>query len=197
MKKFIGILAAAAMAFVGCKPAVPSEYSGFVVKAENDTLVVRALTSDSTQKFAIAKADLANANQMLEGSPVIVDYTGKVKPVIEAVKVSCDPTYAKVIGSWTHIATGMPDSLKEGVQLMLNGEAKSINMNTLICSKWELAGPNDKIILHIRSIGNGIQFDTTQNATITEVDGRLVLSLDGTEESYTKEAAAPEINTAF
>ena len=191
MKKFLTVLAGAVIACVSCKNTTPGEYTGWVVKSSNDTLVVKALLSDSTQTFIITKADLNDANGMIEGSPVVVDYVGKVKPVIEATKVACDPTYAKAIGSWTHVAAGMPDSLKEGVEIMVGGTAKSINMATLEYSKWELAGPADKLILHVKSIGNGVQFDTTENATISEVNGQLILAIDGTEVSYTKEAAAP------
>ncbi|MCI1719670.1 MAG: lipocalin family protein [Bacteroidales bacterium] len=191
MRKFLTVLAVAVVACVACKNTTPGEYTGWVVKSGNDTLVVKALLSDSTQTFLIAKADLNDANGMIEGSPVVVDYVGKVKPVIEATKVACDPTYAKAIGSWTHVAAGMPDSLKEGVELMVGGEAKSINMATLVYSKWELAGPANKVILHVKSIGNGVQFDTTENATISEVNGQLTLALDGTEVTYTKEAPAP------
>lgn len=191
MKKFFTVMAVTVLACVACKNTTPGEYTGWVVKASNDTLVVKALLSDSTQTFIITKADLSDANGMMEGSPVVVDYVGKLKPAIAATKIACDPTYAKAVGSWTHVAAGMPDSLKEGVELMLGGEAKSINMATLVYSKWELAGPADKIILHIKSIGNGVQFDTTENATISEVNGQLTLAIDGTEVTYTKEGAAP------
>ena len=72
----------AALAFAGltaCADNSPKTFSGFITDASMNTVTVRALTDESTCTFATTDADKSDANGLLLGAPVTVDYTGKLK----------------------------------------------------------------------------------------------------------------------
>lgn len=123
----------AALAFAGltaCADNSPKTFSGFITDASMNTVTVRALTDESTCTFATTAADKSDANGLLLGAPVTVDYTGKLKDGAAATKIATDPTYAEAVGKWT-----MPDPIAPegvmGVEIMVEGAARSINMATL------------------------------------------------------------------
>ena len=124
----------AALAFAGltaCADNSPKTFSGFITDASMNTVTVRALTDESTCTFATTAADKSDANGLLLGAPVTVDYTGKLKDGAAATKIATDPTYAEAVGKWT-----MPDPIAPegvmGVEIMVEGAARSINMATLV-----------------------------------------------------------------
>ena len=138
----------AALAFAGltaCADNSPKTFSGFITDASMNTVTVRALTDESTCTFATTDADKSDANSLLLGAPVTVDYTGKLKDGTAATKIATDPTYAEAVGKWT-----MPDPIAPegvmGVEIMVEGAARSINMATLVYTSWELQGEADKIL---------------------------------------------------
>ena len=154
----------AALAFAGltaCADNSPRTFSGFITDASMNTVTVRALTDESTCTFATTAADKSDANGLLLGAPVTVDYTGKLKDGAAATKIATDPTYAEAVGKWT-----MPDPIAPegvmGVEIMVEGAARSINMATLVYTSWELQGEADKILLKGQSLGNGQTIDFTQ-----------------------------------
>ena len=72
----------AALAFAGltaCADNSPKTFSGFITDASMNTVTVRALTDESTCTFATTAADKSDANGLLLGAPVTVDYTGKLE----------------------------------------------------------------------------------------------------------------------
>lgn len=147
----------AALTFAGltaCADNSPKTFSGFITDASMNTVTVRALTDESTCTFATTDADKSDANGLLLGAPVTVDYTGKLKDGTAATKIATDPTYAEAVGKWT-----MPDPIAPegvmGVEIMVEGAARSINMATLVYTSWELQGEADKILLKGQSLGNG------------------------------------------
>ena len=151
----------AALAFAGltaCADNSPKTFSGFITDASMNTVTVRALTDESTCTFATTDADKSDANGLLLGAPVTVDYTGKLKDGAAATKIATDPTYAEAVGKWT-----MPDPIAPegvmGVEIMVEGAARSINMATLVYTSWELQGEADKILLKGQSLGNGQTID--------------------------------------
>mgnify|MGYP001097989567 CR=1 FL=1 len=150
------------------------------------TVTVRALTDESTCTFATTAADKSDANGLLLGAPVTVDYTGKLKDGAAATKIATDPTYAEAVGKWT-----MPDPIAPegvmGVEIMVEGAARSINMATLVYTSWELQGEADKILLKGQSLGNGQTIDFTQTGVIAKTaDGNYTLTIEGTGTVYTK-----------
>ena len=174
----------AALTFAGltaCADNSPKTFSGFITDASMNTVTVRALTDESTCTFATTDADKSDANGLLLGAPVTVDYTGKLKDGTAATKIATDPTYAEAVGKWT-----MPDPIApEGV--MVEGAARSINMATLVYTSWELQGEADKILLKGQSLGNGQTIDFTQTGMIAKTaDGNYTLTIEGTGTVYTK-----------
>ena len=88
----------AALTFAGltaCADNSPKTFSGFITDASMNTVTVRALTDESTCTFATTDADKSDANGLLLGAPVTVDYTGKLKDGTAATKIATDPTYAE------------------------------------------------------------------------------------------------------
>ena len=159
----------AALAFAGltaCADNSPKTFSGFITDASMNTVTVRALTDESTCTFATTAADKSDANGLLLGAPVTVD--------------------AEAVGKWT-----MPDPIAPegvmGVEIMVEGAARSINMATLVYTSWELQGEADKILLKGQSLGNGQTIDFTQTGMIAKTaDGNYTLTIEGTGTVYTK-----------
>ena len=176
----------AALAFAGltaCADNTPKTFSGFITDASMNTVTVRALTDEST---ATTDADKSDANGLLLGAPVTVDYTGKLKDGTAATKIATDPTYAEAVGKWT-----MPDPIASegvmGVEIMVEGAARSINMATLVYTSWELQGEADKILLKGQSLGNGQTIDFTETGIIAkDADGVYTLTIEGNKTVYTK-----------
>ena len=176
----------AALTFAGltaCADNSPKTFSGFITDASMNTVTVRALTDESTCTFATTDADKSDANGLLLGAPVTVDYTGKLKDGTAATKIATDPTYAEAVGKWT-----MPDPIAPegvmGVEIMVEGAARSINM---VYTSWELQGEADKILLKGQSLGNGQTIDFTQTGMIAKTaDGNYTLTIEGTGTVYTK-----------
>lgn len=183
----IMVAALAAYGLTACCCNEPKQLSGFITDATMNTVTVKALTGDETYTFSTEEADKAEANGLLLGAPVTVDYKGKLEGVVPATKVATDPTYAEAIGSWTMPDPLNPDSLKMGVQLMVEGAAQSINMATLPYSNWELQGEAGKVILKGQSIGNGITSDVTNIGTISKnAEGVYTMAIEGTDVVYSK-----------
>lgn len=179
----------AALAFCGltaCADNAPKTFTGFIADASMNTVTVRDASNEQTYTFSTMNADKSEANGLLLGAPVVVDYKGKLENGIQATKVSTDPTYAEAVGNWT-----MPDPIAPekvmGIQIEVEGEAQSINMATLLYTAWELQGEAGKILLKGKSIGNGQTIDFTQTGVISkDAEGSYTLAIEGTDAVYTK-----------
>ncbi len=188
MKKLLFILCTLFL-FCACgkkKSDEPKQFIGFISDASMNTVTVKALVSDSVITFSTMDADKSEAYGMLIGSPVIVNYKNNPEGTAEAIKVKTDETYSKAIGEWTMPDPNFPDSAVMGIDIKVKGEASSINMATLVYKSWELQGEANKLILNGESIGSGQTFDFKENAIISEKDGKLYLSIEGTDVVYTK-----------
>lgn len=171
-------LGIAACGMAACCDNTPKQISGTITEASMNTLTVQTPADGATYNFSTMDADKSEANGLLLGAPVVVDYKGKLGEVTEATKVATDPTYAEAVGRWV-----MPDPINPeevmGVELMVEGAARSINMATLRYTGWELQGEIGKIILKGVSEGSGKPIDFTEKATIAKnVDGTLTLTVD-------------------
>ena len=180
---------AAAIALCGmtaCGDNTPKTFSGFIADASMNTVTVRTLTADDTYTFSTMNADKSDANGLLLGAPVVVDYKGKLEDGAAAAKVATDPTYAEAVGKWT-----MPDPINPegvmGIDILIEGQAQSINMATLRYTSWELQGEAGKILLKGQSVGNGQTIDFTETGVIAQTaDGNYTLTIEGTGTVYTK-----------
>jgi len=115
-----------------------------------------------------------------------VDYKGKLEDGAAAAKVATDPTYAEAVGKWT-----MPDPINPegvmGIDILIEGQAQSINMATLRYTSWELQGEAGKILLKGQSVGNGQTIDFTETGIIAkDADGVYTLTIEGNKTVYTK-----------
>lgn len=66
-------------------------------------------------------------------------------------------------GMWLEPVPGMENQF-QGVEILPDGKAKSVNMNTLLYKTWKLSG--DRIILEGESIGNGVSSAFTDTLRI-------------------------------
>lgn len=181
-------LAVAAFVLASCGSSGPKQYVGTIVNATMNNVIVKELTSDQTVIFSTENADMSEANGMLIGNLITVDYKGDLKEGTPATKISTDATYAKAIGEWT-----MPDPINAdsvmGFKLMVEGEAESINMATLRYTGWELQGEENKITLKGVSEGSGAPIEFTETAILSaNAEGHEILTIEGTEIMLTKRA---------
>ena len=178
---------AAAIALCGmtaCGDNTPKTFTGFITDASMNTVTVE--NAEGTFTFSTMDADKSEANGLLLGAPVTVDYTGKLKDGTAATKIATDPTYAEAVGKWTMPNPIAPEGVM-GVEIMVEGAARSINMATLVYTSWELQGEADKILLKGQSLGNGQTIDFTQTGMIAKTaDGNYTLTIEGTGTVYTK-----------
>ena len=178
---------AAAIALCGmtaCGDNTPKTFTGFITDASMNTVTVE--NAEGTFTFSTMDADKSEANGLLLGAPVVVDYKGKLEDGAAAAKVATDPTYAEAVGKWT-----MPDPIDPegvmGIEILIEGQARSINMATLRYTSWELQGEAGKILLKGQSVGNGQTIDFTETATIAkDAAGVWTMTIEGNGASYTK-----------
>ena len=92
-----------------------------------------------------------------------------------AASCSMQPTPASLSGSWIQPVPGQPGHI-QGMQLLPDGRAVSINMHTLLYQGWQLDG-------------NSSLFTAT--STIDSLSrNTLILNTEGTREVYTRMANA-------
>lgn len=181
MKKLL--ILAATLCAASCAEQAPKQCTGIIEEASMNTLTVRDTATEATQTFSTADADLTEANGLLVGSPVVVEY----RKADVAVKVAADATYAAAVGRWT-----MPDPIDAdavmGIELQTGGAAASIRMATLRYTSWELQGEENRILLRGQSIGNGQTIDFEQTALLgTDAEEGATLAIEGTNVVLTKE----------
>ena len=178
--------AAALCGLAACADNTPKFFEGFIADASMNTVTVKAPTADVTYTFSTTDADKSEANGLLLGAPVTVNYSGKLEEGAAASKVATDPTYAEAVGNWTMPDPIDPDGVM-GIRIMVEGEAQSINMATLVYTSWELQGEADKILLKGVSEGSGSPIEFTETATIAkDADGIYTLTIEGNGAVYTK-----------
>lgn len=175
MKKLSVCLLSALLLF-SCKSKNEEvkQIDGFIVDATMNTVTVKQIATDAVYIFSTEEADKTEANGLLIGNLVVVDYKGDLLDVTPAVKVATDKTYADAIGEWTIPDPINPDA-RMGIRIMVEGAAESINMATLVYSSWELKGPEGQLIIHGQSIGSGQTIDVAEDAVIVEENGKQYL----------------------
>lgn len=189
MKNIRILVAAAALTgLAACGSNEPKTFTGVITDATMNTLTITSDTEQKTVTFSTMNADMTQANGLLLGAPVVVDYTGKLKEGSDATKVATDPTYAEAIGRWT-----MPDpndpAAAMGIEIEVEGVARSIGMATLRYSSWELSGEADRIILRGESEGSGAPIAFTQTGILSkDAEGVWTLQIEGTEVVYTRKS---------
>lgn len=96
----------------------------------------------------------------------------KENPVTDSVKADI-PIAEKLVGNWVEPNPINPEE-DQGIELLKDGKAKSINMETLKYEQWWIQ--NDKLVLVETSIGNHLSGTDTMIYAIGELtDSSLVL----------------------
>lgn len=167
-----------------CGEHTPQTFTGFITDASMNTVTVE--NAEGTFTFSTVNADKSETNGLLLGAPVVVDYKGKLEDGAAAAKVATDPTYAEAVGKWT-----MPDPIDPegvmGIEILIEGQAQSINMATLRYASWELQGEAGKILLKGVSEGSGAPIEFTETGIIAkDADGVYTLTIEGNGAVYTK-----------
>ena len=185
MKRMKIMVAAIALCgLAACSDNTPKSFTGTNTAASMNPEPVD--NDEGSFPFATMEADKSEANGLLLGAPVTVNYSGKLEEGAAASKVATDPTYAEAVGNWTMPDPIDPDGVM-GIRIMVEGEAQSINMATLRYTSWELQGEAGKILLKGQSIGNGQTIDFTETATIAkDADGIYTLTIESNGAVYTK-----------
>ena len=184
MKRMKIMVAAIALCgLAACSDNTPKSFTGTITDASMNTVTVE--NAEGTFTFSTMDADKSEANGLLLGAPVTVNYSGKLEEGAAASKVATDPTYAEAVGNWTMPDPIDPDGVM-GIRIMVEGEAQSINMATLPYVSWELQGEPGKLILHGQSIGNGQTIDVTDTAVLGENGGVPTLTIEGSGVVYTR-----------
>ena len=185
MKRMKIMVAAIALCgLAACSDKTPKTFEGFITDASMNTVTVE--NAEGTFTFSTMNADKSEANGLLLGAPVTVNYSGKLEEGAAASKVATDPTYAEAVGNWTMPDPIDPDGVM-GIRIMVEGEAQSINMATLRYASWELQGEAGKLLLKGVSEGSGSPIEFTETATIAkDADGIYTLTIEGNGAVYTK-----------
>lgn len=79
-------------------------------------------------------------------------------------------------GEWIQPVPGMEGQI-QGIELEKGGKARSINMATLVYEKWHREG--NQIVLHGKSIGNGLTIDFDDTYEISKLDETELILKDG------------------
>ena len=175
MKRMKIMVAAIALCgLAACSDNTPKSFTGTITDASMNTVTVE--NAEGTFTFSTMDADKSEANGLLLGAPVTVNYSGKLEEGAAASKVATDPTYAEAVGNWTMPDPIDPDGVM-GIRIMA----------TLRYTSWELQGEAGKILLKGQSIGNGQTIDFTETATIAkDADGIYTLTIESNGAVYTK-----------
>ena len=185
MKRMKIMVAAIALCgLAACSDPTTTRVPGTITDASMNTVTVE--NAEGTFTFSTMDADKSEANGLLLGAPVTVNYSGKLEEGAAASKVATDPTYAEAVGNWTMPDPIDPDGVM-GIRIMVEGEAQSINMATLRYASWELQGEAGKILLKGVSEGSGSPIEFTETGTIAkDADGIYTLTIEGNGAVYTK-----------
>jgi hypothetical protein len=165
----------------------PQTYVGYVGEGTTmHTLELKTIGSKSKTMFipVADNADLKNSHIVI-GNVVVVVYKKEGDQIV-ATKITGSADYDNAIGRWT-MADPINKTQRMGVELSINGVAKSINMATLPYTRWELQGKPGRLILFGQSIGNGQTFEEKTIVTIKKIKGVWKMLDSKGHVLYTKE----------
>lgn len=185
MKRMKIMVAAIALCgLAACSDNTPKSFTGTITDASMNTVTVE--NAEGTFTFSTMDADKSEANGLLLGAPVTVNYSGKLEEGAAASKVATDPTYAEAVGNWTMPDPIDPDGVM-GIRIMVEGEAQSINMGHAALRVVGIAGRSRQNPAQGRERRVGLPIEFTETATIAkDADGIYTLTIEGNGAVYTK-----------
>lgn len=108
----------------------------------------------------------------------------KIYPALIAIALLTSCGNNSITGSWVQPIPGQ-ETQEQGFTLKKNGQARSINMHTLIYESWSRDG--NMLILTGKSIGNGITIPFSDTLSIEKLTSdELVLKTGKQDMHYTK-----------
>lgn len=113
-------------------------------------------------------------------------------PALSLLAASCSmkPSAASLSGCWIQPIPGQPQDI-QGMELMPDGRARSINMHTLLYTDWRLDG--DQLTLKGISIGNRNSSGFTVTFTIGRLSkNTLILNMGENRETFTRTESCPD-----
>lgn len=181
MRKYlISTLLFAILVFSACSQ-MENKVSGTIMDASmNSVTIINSINSD-TLTFSTLTAQRTTEDGILIGDYAVITFFGKIKPITKANSISVKASItARICGSWVEPVPGM-ETMEQGIELINGGQAKSINMNTLLYKSWKLKDPDSEGFYHItldgRSIGNDTSFDFSEEYRIDKyTEDTLILS---------------------
>lgn len=168
-------LAAIALTMVACNnPNKENTITGVIIDATMINVVI--VNGCDTMTFSTMDADKSEVNGILIGDTATVTYNGDIKKnnnFANATKLVVNPIQDPLVGSWVKPIEGIGGF--EGIEIVRNGVATSINSATLLYETWRRDG--NLVILTGKSIGNGQTIDFSDSLVIQKLDAdSLVLA---------------------
>lgn len=175
---------------IACEDRSENLFVGRVVEAEMDCLTLR---SEQEEKaiFLVEGAELVNFNSLVKGAPVRVLYRGRLDKEGEnqALRVEVDPTYHSLLGRWIEVENGLREH-GMGMELLPNGKALSIGMQTMLFKSWELTEEGG-LWLAGHMLGNGQSVAFGDEWRIVELNStEMILSLGELTLYFSRETEA-------
>ena len=150
-RALFGIVLTLGLAACGEEPA--GRFSGTLSDLQLNTLTVLSAEGRPVN-FSVDDSTLALCGELVAGCPVEIDYRGRLgKETCTVLRLETNPTYARLLGRWIETGEGSAD-FGMGIELASGGLARSIGMQTIIFTTWELT-PQGGLLLAGRSLGNG------------------------------------------
>ena len=117
MKRMKIMVAAIALCgLAACSDNTPKSFTGTITDASMNTVTVE--NAEGTFTFSTMDADKSEANGLLLGAPVTVNYSGKLEEGAAASKVATDPTYAEALGvNIDSLLVSQPDSGEQALEI--------------------------------------------------------------------------------
>lgn len=141
------------LALTACRTNKIRCFEGILSEAMVDTL---QLIGEQNRRisFCTEEAEIEFADKLVAGCRVKVRYRGRIrKGCATAVRIEVDPTCSRLLGRWIEDSEEN-SGMGMGIELDEGNIARSIGMQTLLFTNWELT-PDDKLRLEGNSIGLG------------------------------------------
>lgn len=158
---------AAAIALCGmtaCGDNTPKTFTGFITDASMNTVTVE--NAEGTFTFSTMDADKSEANGLLLGARSSWTTKASWRTAPQPLK-SHRPDLCRSRRQMDHADPINPEGVM-GIDILIEGQAQSINMATLRYTSWELQGEAGKILLKGQSVGNGQTIDFTETGIIAK-----------------------------
>lgn len=168
MKPLFALLAAVALV-ASCAPKTQTAQGQVIGATANNLTIVT--TANDTLTFS------GTEQQVMVGDTIQVAFVASDRQVTDVRLVYRSPEHY-LVGQWVE-PNPIDLTAVQGFAFYADGTASSINMATLVCSKW--AYEHGTLFLMLTSIGNAVEITEQEAFQVIKLDAdSLVLSQHGT-----------------